>query len=85
MNTANEAQFLSEMLAELGIANDALHSRKTQAYRTRVSHKFRDAAGGVLVASDVAARGVDYPGVSLVLQAREPTPPRVASSSSSSS
>ena len=72
VNTANEAQFLSEMLAELGVPNDALHSRKSQAYRTRVSHAFRDAAAGVLVASDVAARGVDYPGVSLVLQLGAP-------------
>ena len=61
--TANQAQFVSELFDAMGIANDALHSRKSQAYRTRVSTTFRDARKGVLVASDVAARGVDYPGM----------------------
>ncbi len=37
--------------------------RATQAYRTRVTNSFRECKQGVLVASDVAARGVDFPGV----------------------
>ena len=70
--TANQAQFTSELFGKMGVANDALHSRKSQAYRTRVSNAFRDCAEGVIVASDVAARGVDYPDVSLVVQMGAP-------------
>eukprot|EP00962_Isochrysis_galbana_P044256 scaffold17118_cov89-Isochrysis_galbana.AAC.2 len=47
------------------------HLPTPPGYRTRVSEKFRSASSAVLVASDVAARGVDYPGVSLVVQLGE--------------
>ena len=56
----------------MDVPNSPLHSRKSQAFRTRVSTAFRDAPQGVLVASDVAARGVDYPDVSLVIQMGAP-------------
>jgi len=45
-----------------------LHSKKSQGYRNRVSGEFREAASGLLFTSDVSARGVDYPGVSHVVQ-----------------
>ena len=61
--TANQAQFVSELFSAMGVENDPLHSRKSQAARMRVSTKFRDCQQGVVVASDVAARGVDYPDV----------------------
>ena len=51
--TANQAQFVSELFSAMGVRNSPLHSRKSQAYRTRVSTEFRDAKQGVLVASDV--------------------------------
>ena len=70
--TANQAQFVSELFDTMGVRNAPLHSRKSQAYRTRVSNEFRDQTQGVLVASDVAARGVDYPDVSLVVQMGAP-------------
>ena len=70
--TANQAQYVSELLSSMGVPNDPLHSRKSQAFRTRVSTAFRDAKSGVIVASDVAARGVDYPDVSLVVQMGAP-------------
>ncbi|KAL7438858.1 hypothetical protein ACHAXH_004969, partial [Discostella pseudostelligera] len=45
-----------------------LHSRKAQGYRNRVSAEFRAATSGILFTSDVSARGVDYPGVTHVVQ-----------------
>mmetsp|Transcript_16743 Transcript_16743/g.28816 ORF Transcript_16743/g.28816 Transcript_16743/m.28816 type:complete len:247 (+) Transcript_16743:984-1724(+) len=45
-----------------------LHSKKSQGYRNRVSGQFRDATEGILFTSDVSARGVDYPGVTHVVQ-----------------
>ena len=74
--TTAAAELASAYLANRGLSNNALHSRKSQGYRTRTSNEFRDAdvarEHALLVATDVAARGVDYPGVSLVVQAGTP-------------
>ncbi|KAK6205551.1 P-loop containing nucleoside triphosphate hydrolase protein [Scheffersomyces amazonensis] len=45
-----------------------LHGKKTQPYRTRVVKKFRKLSHGVLVCTDVAARGLDFNDVSDVIQ-----------------
>lgn len=45
-----------------------IHSRKSQANRNRASDKFRAATSAILFTSDVSARGVDYPGVTTVIQ-----------------
>eukprot|EP00980_Cylindrotheca_fusiformis_P015837 scaffold4637_cov128-Cylindrotheca_fusiformis.AAC.8 len=45
-----------------------IHSRLSQASRSRASVSFRKAQKGILFTSDVSARGVDYPDVSLVVQ-----------------
>lgn len=45
-----------------------IHSRMSQASRNRASNTFREARRGILFTSDVSARGIDYPQVSLVLQ-----------------
>ncbi|KAI8329389.1 P-loop containing nucleoside triphosphate hydrolase protein [Chlamydoabsidia padenii] len=45
-----------------------MHSGKSQDDRTRISRRFRKSRGGILVTSDVSARGVDYPDVDLVVQ-----------------
>jgi ATP-dependent RNA helicase MSS116 len=39
-----------------------IHSRKSQAARIKAAEGFRDARCGVLLSSDVAARGMDFPG-----------------------
>ncbi|KAF9970041.1 hypothetical protein BGZ73_007359 [Actinomortierella ambigua] len=51
----------------------SLHSKKSQEARTRTSDRFRKSNGGVLFTSDVSARGVDYPDVSLVIQVGIPS------------
>ncbi|KAI8081641.1 P-loop containing nucleoside triphosphate hydrolase protein [Halteromyces radiatus] len=50
-----------------------IHSRKSQDQRSRIANKFRNSKGGILFTSDVSARGVDYPGVSLVVQVGIPS------------
>lgn len=45
-----------------------LHSRKPQLYRTRISDEFRESKQLILVSSDVSARGMNYPDVTLVTQ-----------------
>ncbi len=45
-----------------------IHSRKSQAVRTKTMETFQTSASGILFSSDVTARGIDIPGISLVLQ-----------------
>ena len=41
-----------------------------QSAREKASKEFREARASILFSSDVSARGVDYPDVTMVLQAR---------------
>jgi ATP-dependent RNA helicase MSS116 len=50
-----------------------IHSKMDQRMRTRVSNNFRRARSAILCTTDVSARGVDYPGVTLVLQIGVPS------------
>lgn len=45
-----------------------MHSRKSQSQRTAAAERFRVGKGLVMFSSDVSARGMDYPGISEVLQ-----------------
>jgi ATP-dependent RNA helicase MSS116 len=49
-----------------------IHSRMSQSSRMRSSAQFRTAKKGILLSSDVSARGLDYPDVTLVLQLGAP-------------
>lgn len=60
-----------------GLANglppiSILHSRMSQNKRIKITNDFRDAARGVLVATDVVARGMDFPGITTVFQVGMP-------------
>lgn len=50
-----------------------LHSRISQGKRTKVTNDYRDARSAILVATDVVARGMDFPGVSTVFQVGIPS------------
>ncbi|CAJ1351124.1 unnamed protein product [Effrenium voratum] len=49
-----------------------IHARRSQKQRTEESDKFRAAEGGILFTSDVSSRGLDYPGVTEVVQMGAP-------------
>jgi ATP-dependent RNA helicase MSS116 len=66
--TAMVTKLVAEILSQLKLNVREIHSRKTQSARTKVSDEFRRSKGLILVSSDVSARGVDYPDVSLVVQ-----------------
>uniref|UniRef100_A0A7N1A7X8 ATP-dependent RNA helicase n=1 Tax=Kalanchoe fedtschenkoi TaxID=63787 RepID=A0A7N1A7X8_KALFE len=66
--TAMVTRLVADLLGELNMNVREIHSRKPQSYRTRVSDEFRKSKGLILVTSDVSARGVDYPDVTLVIQ-----------------
>lgn len=52
---------------------EGIHSRHSQSKRTRTSDWFRQAKSGILVATDVVARGMDFPGVTHVFQVGIPS------------
>ncbi|MBH5318175.1 DEAD/DEAH box helicase [Paenibacillus sp. GSMTC-2017] len=64
--TKVRAKKLNEALQDLGYASDELHGDLTQAKREQVMKRFRDARLQILVATDVAARGLDVEGVTHV-------------------
>ncbi|HEY0838699.1 MAG TPA: DEAD/DEAH box helicase, partial [Vulgatibacter sp.] len=68
---------LSASLAERGFEAVALSGELTQAERTRALKALRDGRAKVLVATDVAARGLDLPEVALVIHADLPVDAQV--------
>lgn len=60
-------QRLSDTLDKLGIPSQAIHGNKSQGQRTRALQDFKANKAKVLVATDVAARGLDIPNVSHVI------------------
>ena len=67
---------LTDHLHSQGIAAGALHGGKTQAVRTRTLDAFRNGTTPVLVATDVAARGIHVDGISLVVHIDAPRDPK---------
>ncbi|MFE9651883.1 DEAD/DEAH box helicase [Micromonospora sp. NPDC006431] len=67
---------LVEQLAAVGVRAGGLHGGKTQRMRTRTLAEFREGRVNVLVATDVAARGIHVDGVSLVLHVDPPKDPK---------
>lgn len=65
-------QRLADNLSKQGIAAEAIHGNKSQPQRQRALKAFKDGKARVLVATDVAARGLDIPNVSHVINFDQP-------------
>lgn len=75
VSTCERAALVSGILTELGVANVALHSLLSQNRRLASLGKFKSQQVRVMVATDVASRGLDIPTVDLVLNAELPRRP----------
>lgn len=73
--TKRRVDELSEALQKRGYAAEGLHGDLSQNQRDNVMRKFRDGSIDVLVATDVAARGLDVSGVSHVINFDLPQDP----------
>ena len=73
--TKHRANRVAEHLGKCGVAAEAIHGNKTQGARQRALKRFRAGEARVLVATDIAARGIDVDGVSHVINYELPNEP----------
>ncbi|MCJ8170236.1 DEAD/DEAH box helicase [Atopomonas sediminilitoris] len=73
VKTRKGTEHVGQLLREAGLKCDTIHGDKPQPARTRALQAFRDEALQVLVATDVAARGLDIPDLPLVINHDLPT------------
>jgi len=65
--TKHGANRLAGQLVRSGFPADAIHGNKSQSARQRALEDFRDGTARVLVATDIAARGIDVDGITHVV------------------
>jgi ATP-dependent RNA helicase RhlE len=65
--TKHGVQKLSDDLINRGFKADAIHGNKNQSQRVRILDKFKNDFINILIATDVASRGLDIPNVSHVI------------------
>ncbi len=75
VRTKHGANKLTKKLAEKGISAAALHGNKSQSFRTRTLKEFKNNEIRILVATDVAARGLDITNLPHVVNYDLPTVP----------
>ena len=73
--TKHGAEKLKKGLVADGFNADSIHGNKSQGQRDRAIEAFRSGETTILVATDVAARGIDIPGVAFVINFDLPNVP----------
>ena len=73
--TRHETSRLSDQLYKRGYRSQALHAGFTQAQRDRAINEFRHGRRSLLVATDVAARGLDIPDITHIFNYDVPEDP----------
>ena len=73
--TKHGANKVCEKLAKVGVRAEAIHGNKSQTARQRALANFKAGSTRVLVATDIAARGIDVPGVTHVINFDLPNVP----------
>jgi ATP-dependent RNA helicase RhlE len=73
--TKHGANRLAEQLEKMGISADAIHGNKSQSARQRALADFTAGKLRILVATDIAARGIDIDGITHVINYELPNVP----------
>ena len=76
-NTRNAVRHLEAALLERGFTAVSLSGELSQSERNSALQALRDGRARICVATDVAARGIDLPGLTLVIHAELPNDPEV--------
>ncbi|VYS52206.1 unnamed protein product [Arabidopsis thaliana] len=72
-STGMVTSLMYTLLREMKLNVREIHARKPQLHRTCVSDEFKESNRLILVTSDVSARGMNYPDVTLVIQVGIPS------------
>ncbi|KAK6874633.1 ATP-dependent RNA helicase HAS1 [Candida tropicalis] len=76
LSSCNSVKFYSELLNYIDLPVLDLHGKQKQQKRTNTFFEFCNAKQGILVCTDVAARGLDIPAVDWIIQFDPPDDPR---------
>jgi ATP-dependent RNA helicase MSS116 len=71
--TARGTSIAAELFRNMREDVTVIHSRLSQSARTKATDQFRKVTTGVMMTSDVTARGIDIPNVTLVIQVGAPS------------
>ena len=75
--TKHGANRLVQQLSREGIVAEAIHGNKSQTARVRALEGFRDGDVPILVATDIASRGIDVEGITHVFNYELPNEPEI--------
>ena len=73
--TKHKANRINQKMKAVGIATEAIHSNKSQAARQKALNAFKDGDIKILIATDIAARGIDVEAVSHIVNFDMPSTP----------
>jgi ATP-dependent RNA helicase RhlE len=73
--TRYATEHVANKLSSRGVQAAAFHGEMSQSARTRVLHELREGRVNVLVTTDLAARGIDVPGLDVVINYDLPRSP----------
>lgn len=76
MSSCNAVKFYAELLNYIDLPVFELHGKQKQHKRTNTFFEFCNATKGILLCTDVAARGLDIPAVDWIIQYDPPDDPR---------
>jgi superfamily II DNA/RNA helicase len=75
-SSCNAVKFHSELLNYVDVRVSEIHGRQKQQKRTTTFFEFCNAKSGILLCTDVAARGLDIPNVDWIVQYDPPDDPK---------
>merc|ERR1712039_470123 len=76
MSACNSVKFHDELLNYIDVPVSSIHGQKKQASRSTTYYSFCSAEKGILICTDVAARGLDIPRVDWIVQYDPPDEPK---------
>ncbi|KXS17950.1 DEAD-domain-containing protein [Gonapodya prolifera JEL478] len=76
MSSCNSVKYHAELLNYIDVPVLDLHGKQKQQKRTNTFFEFCNAEKGILICTDVAARGLDIPAVDWIIQYDPPDDPR---------